>query len=77
MRYYLKRDFVRIQDISLSYTLDSPRLEKIGMKGLKAFLTVKNAYTFTQWLGFDPEVGTEPGAYPTARTYMMGLSFSF
>lgn len=77
MRYYLKRDFVRIQDISLSYTLDNPKLEKIGMKGLKAFLTVKNAYTFTQWLGFDPETGTEPGAYPTARTYMMGLSFSF
>ena len=77
MRYYLKRDFIRLQDVTLSYTLDNDRLEKIGMKSLKAFLTVKNAYTFTEWLGFDPETGTEPGAYPTARTYMIGLSFSF
>ena len=77
MRYYLKRDFIRIQDVTLSYTLSNRCLEKVGMKSLKAYLTVKNAWTFTEWLGFDPETGTEPGAYPTARTYMIGLSFSF
>lgn len=77
MRYYLKRDFIRIQDVTLSYTLSDRWLEKVGMKSLKAYLTVKNAWTFTEWLGFDPETGTEPGAYPTARTYMIGLSFSF
>ena len=77
MRYYLKRDFIRIQDVTLSYTLSDKCLEKVGMKSLKAYMTVKNAWTFTEWLGFDPETGTEPGAYPTARTYMIGLSFSF
>ena len=74
---YIKRDFIRIKYVTLSYTLSDRCLEKVGMKSLKAYLTVKNAWTFTEWLGFDPETGTEPGAYPTARTYMIGLSFSF
>ena len=78
-RFYLKRDFIRIQDATLAYTFKKRQLNRIGLEGLRVYATIKNLYTFTDWLGLDPETGNVPGedGYPTPRTYMIGLNFSF
>lgn len=55
---YLQRNFVRIQDVSLSYSFDKKVLEKIGFSNLKVFISGKNLHTFTKWRGWDPETGT-------------------
>jgi hypothetical protein len=45
---------------------------------------VKNAYTFTRYSGFDPEIpggildtGVDRGVYPQARTWSVGLDLKF
>jgi hypothetical protein len=47
---------------------------------LRLYVQVRNAFTFTKYTGFDPEIaggildtGVDRGAYPQARTYSVGL----
>lgn len=70
-----QRNFIRIQDISLSYNLNSPFLKKIGMNRLKVFISGKNLFTITKWEGWDPEtgVGFVPGR-PVMKSYTLGLN---
>lgn len=77
------RGFVRIQDISLSYTFDQPWLSAAHIGSLKVFATAKNLATFTDWFGGDPETGarireTESALrLPVASTYSLGVNLSF
>ncbi len=47
---------------------------------LRLYAQVKNAFVFTDYTGYDPEIaggildtGVDRGAYPQARTYALGL----
>ncbi|GAA4799301.1 TonB-dependent receptor [Olivibacter ginsenosidimutans] len=79
------RGFVRIQDVTLSYTFNQPWLKNAHINALKVFATAKNLATFTNWVGGDPEVGarlresdTSAGArMPVASTYSLGVNMSF
>jgi hypothetical protein len=75
------RAFVRIQDLSLSYTFDAPWVKSANINMLKVFLAAKNLATFTDWDGFDPETGIRfrDGAdkLPLASSYSLGLNISF
>ena len=75
--FYISRNFVRIQDVSLSYTFNPKVLSSLNISNLKAFASVKNLYTFTDWPGYDPETGSQAGGYPLSRTIMTGVSISF
>lgn len=70
-----QRNFIRIQDVSLSYSFHRSFLEKIGLNQLKIFLSGKNLFTITKWEGWDPEtgVGFEPGR-PVMTSYTLGLN---
>jgi TonB-dependent starch-binding outer membrane protein SusC len=57
-RQYFQRSFVRLQDISLSYSLTSGAAKAIGATNAKLFVSGKNLLTFTNWVGWDPEVNT-------------------
>src|SRR5690606_18243689 len=48
--YYVSRDFIRVQDVSLSYDLDEKLIGKIGLSKVRLFLSGKNLLTFTDWL---------------------------
>jgi TonB-linked SusC/RagA family outer membrane protein len=72
---YLDRSFIRLQDVSLSYDIPKSVLEKIRVQGLRAYISGRNLYTWTKWLGPDPESGQ--GYYPTSRTVSLGLSLNF
>lgn len=74
--FYEDRSFVRIQDVSFSYSFDD-LVNKIGVSSLQVSLNIRNLYTFTQWTGFDPEIGSSLGNVPMPRTFMAGLNISF
>lgn len=73
------RGFVRIQDITLSYTLNERALKTLGMQKVKIFLSAKNLGTFTQWEGLDPELGAsyQAGTNPIMTSFTMGVNMSF
>lgn len=54
---YQDRSFVRLQDLSLTYRFNQNVLESLKIEGLQIYLSGKNLYTWTQWEGFDPELG--------------------
>jgi len=75
---YKQRNFVRLQDVSLSYTFDKRFTDKIGIKDLKIYLAGKNLYTWTKWNGWDPETGQGIQATsPVLKGCTFGLDFSF
>ena len=78
-RYVEDGSFIKIKNIQLGYTFPASITKKIFSK-LRVYVQVKNAYTFTNYSGFDPEIaggildsGIDRGAYPQARTYAFGL----
>lgn len=78
MGYYLDRDFVRLQDVTLSYNFPTSILDKIGLSSLRIYVSGRNLATFTDWLGPDPESGYNnvTNLYPTPRTIVGGLNLS-
>ena len=78
-RYVEDGSFVKIKNIQLGYTFPASVTKKVFSK-LRIYAQVKNAYTFTKYSGFDPEIaggildtGIDRGAYPQARTYAVGI----
>jgi outer membrane receptor protein involved in Fe transport len=73
------RGFVRIQDISLSYTFNKKLIDIIKINSLKAFFSIQNLATFTQWFGGDPETGTpvRENTYPVPSTFSVGVNATF
>lgn len=81
--------FLRLSDLTLSYSLGNKALSKLKIRGLKIFIAAKNLFVVTKYSGFDPEVNTKQGnlgdfmpsldfgSYPRARTFSLGLNFSF
>jgi TonB-dependent starch-binding outer membrane protein SusC len=57
-REYFDRSFIRLQDVSLAYTLTDKAAKKIGANAAKLFVSGKNLLTFTNWVGWDPEADT-------------------
>jgi hypothetical protein len=77
-RYVEDGSFVKIKNLQLGYTLPSSAIKVFDK--LRIYAQVKNAFTFTEYTGFDPEIsggilntGIDRGAYPQARTYAIGL----
>ena len=79
--------FARLKYLTFGYTFGEDLIgEKISK--LRIYLTFQNLLTFTNYSGYDPEVGSsgdfsnnmygvDKGTYPQARTYMLGLNFNF
>ena len=55
---YESRSFVRLQDISLTYTFSSNLLKRLKIANCSFFVSGRNLYTWTKWSGWDPEIGT-------------------
>jgi TonB-linked SusC/RagA family outer membrane protein len=75
--------FVRLQDLSLSYTFRQKSLHDKGLKNLKVYISGKNLFTLTNWVGGDPENKQHFGrtsnlsTYPLSKTVSFGLNISF
>lgn len=86
-RYVEDGSYVRVQNITLGYRLPKTLVSKVKMNSLRVYVTVQNLYTFTNYSGYDPEVGSynnsirlmsvDAGHYPNPRTIMGGVSVEF
>ena len=76
---YQQRNFVRLQDLSLTYTLGKKIAKKIGAENLAFSFSGKNLLTFTNWIGWDPEMGlgANTTSRPVMRSYSLGIDLTF
>ncbi len=76
---YRQRSFCRLQDLSLSYRFDKKLLSKIGIEGLKLYVSGKNLLTITKWKGVDPETGQGyvTNQTPVLKSYTIGIDLIF
>jgi hypothetical protein len=83
-RFVEDGSFIKIKNILLGYTIQARPIKRL-FKGVRVYAQVKNAFTFTKYSGYDPEIaassifdaGVDRGAYPQARTYTVGLDIKF
>lgn len=73
------RAYVRLQDVTLSYTFNQPWVKKVGINNFKVYVSGKNLFTLTGWEGGDPETGNTlfSGSYPVMTTATFGVNLSF
>ena len=69
--------FLRIQNITLGYTLPAPVIEKIKLSRLRAYLSLRDFFTFERNFleGWDPEAGNT--SYPIMKSVIVGLQVQF
>lgn len=76
--------FARIQNVNLGYTFAGGKI----FSSVRTYFEIQNLYVFSKYKGFDPEVsstggsseftaGIDYGAYPQARTFLIGFNFNF
>ncbi|RZJ73817.1 TonB-dependent receptor [Flavobacterium sp.] len=75
--------FVRLQDVRLSYAFDKDLIGKAGIENLTIYVSGRNLYTWTNWVGWDPEnnfsyrgSGDWTNNYPQVRSISLGLNLN-
>jgi len=71
--FYQDASFLRIKSIHTSYNFNHFK----GIRNLKLILECKNVYTFTNWIGYDPEAWGSFMPYPNPRVYTLGINLNF
>ncbi|MCM1163146.1 MAG: TonB-dependent receptor [Muribaculaceae bacterium] len=78
--------FLRINNITLGYTLPTSLTKKAYISKLRVYATANNIHTFTNYSGYEPEVavsgsaltpGVDYSAYPRAKSWVVGLNITF
>ena len=76
--------FIRLNNVTIGYTLPKLLLEKLKINNIRIFVTAQNAFTYKKYTGFTPELpgnptssGIELNAYPTTKTFAVGLNVGF
>lgn len=82
--------FVRLNNLSIGYSLPAGLISKFGMSRFRIYATGNNLHIWTKYSGYDPEVSTSrnseyaaltPGidysSFPRSRSYTFGLDISF
>lgn len=86
--YFIKSDYLRIQDINLAYQFSSNLVQKIGVQGLKTYVNVQNLHTFSGAKKFTPNLeyrnasggetySLDSGIYPSQRVFILGINLTF
>lgn len=77
---YIDRSFVRLQNVTLSYSLGQNVLNKLlDIENIRLFVSGRNLLTWTKWPGWDPETGEgiTIGGRPVLRSYTFGIDVRF
>jgi len=76
--------YLRIRNITLGYSLPKKTTAALGIENFRIYLTGQNLFTFTNYTGYNPEVGgnvnskgLDKGNYPVTKMYVVGLNFNF
>lgn len=86
-RYVEDASYIRFRTVTLRYNFDKKALKKMKMKSASFYITAENLFTFTNYLGQDPEVsfrGSDPfrvsydySMTPPAKNITFGLIAAF
>jgi hypothetical protein len=79
--------YLRINNLTLGYTIPKNIMSKIRISNLRVYGTVNNLATITNYSGYDPDVtsrrsdpltpGVDFAAYPRAKTWVVGVNLTF
>jgi TonB-dependent starch-binding outer membrane protein SusC len=82
--------FIRLNNLSIGYSLPRSLISKAGMSRFRVYFTGNNLHIWTKYSGYDPEVSTSrstenalvtPGvdysSFPRSRSYTIGLDITF
>jgi hypothetical protein len=87
--FLFESSYARLKNLQIYYEFPKSELSKIGMSGLRVYVSGQNLYTISALpsaLGIDPEIGSSTGAntagsatgsYPLLRTLTVGLNITF
>jgi TonB-linked SusC/RagA family outer membrane protein len=85
-RFVEDGSYLRLKTVQLGYSLPTAWLRRATIQKLRIYVTGQNLLTFTDYSGFDPEIGTVGGAleigidrgfYPQPRMVLGGLNLTF
>ena len=79
-RWVQDGSYLRLKDVTLSYSLSQKAVKKMHVKGLRFYVSGLNLYTFSDVTAFDPEAGTNgvvAAIYPFAKTVVGGIELTF
>jgi TonB-linked SusC/RagA family outer membrane protein len=75
--YFLRStDYLRLKNIEIGYNLPATINKKLGIEGLRIFVSGTNLLTFTKLLDYDPETSGY-SQYPPVKVYNAGISLTF
>jgi TonB-linked SusC/RagA family outer membrane protein len=79
--------YLRVQNVTIGYSLPVDFISKYKLSRLRLYGSAQNLFTFTDYSGYDPEIGSfnqnvllsgiDNGRYPIARTFSVGLNVEF
>ncbi|AXP80128.1 TonB-dependent Receptor Plug Domain protein [Mariniflexile rhizosphaerae] len=78
--------FLRLNNVTLGYSLPEKLISKIGLSKFRVFATGRNLAIWTKYSGYDPEVnsssnpftpGLDRSSFPRARSYTFGINATF
>ena len=86
-RFVENGSFLRLQTVSLGYTLPAKLAKRAMLNRLRVYASGQNLYVFTPYKGLDPEIGSvnqnvfltnvDLGRYPIPRTIVFGINAEF
>ena len=89
-RYVEDGSFLRWQSLTVRYTFDRQKIQRLGLSALAITGTLYNLYTWTNYTGMDPDTsgrlttasglkisGFDNSKAPKAKTFTLGLNLSF
>ena len=79
-RWLQDGSYVRLKDITVSYTLPQATVKKMNVKGLRLYVSGLNIYTWSDVTAYDPEAGATgvvAAIYPFAKTVVGGIELTF
>ncbi len=86
-RFIEDGSFIRLKNVSLGYTFPKDWMRSIRVSNLRVYLSAQNVYTWTDYSGYDPEIGSfnqnplingvENGRYPISRSFTFGVNANF
>lgn len=79
-RFIEDGSYLKIKAVTLGYNLPAKIIAKAKLQTARIYLSAQNLFTFTNYSGFDPEVGVggiDLNVYPVTRTISAGINLIF
>ena len=86
-RFAADASFFTIKNITLGYNFNYAMLKKVGISNARIYVSAKDPFTFTNYIGYNPEVSSYAGSaltpgvnyygYPLQKTLTLGVNVTF